>query len=317
MKLTTKVLIFLIVLSLVSFIYFRDRYEEPKQVTLPDDSTGFGCDMDDGFRLIVDPKDPTQYKCFKEAGFGHIKYTFFMALSMALWTGVGLVFYIEYKKKDETSVIQFLQDTYQKENKPIPKCPDTFKEKGFIWTFQGYDKVISSTEPILFVGQKDMVKEVGRNIIFWGKREKITPLELYHYIKKDANLFKRITGASIEGYISGKFVRKEEIVPEIYFPRPLSYEVLKSFYTIKGNYAFGANRFSAVIRMMFKMKRSIELLDKTMDTTFKSMMLKGEQYVAATARTGKEADSTRRTDTAGAAYQNGYHQYDEPRRREM
>ncbi len=319
MNLSTKIFIFLVLLSVVSFIYFRDRYEEPIIITNPDNTTSFGCNLDNGYTPIVNPANQTHIQCYKEAGFGHIKYTFLLALSMMLWTGVGIVFYIEYKKRDESSVIQFLQDDYQTENKPIQKCPDTFTEQEYTWTFKGFDRVISSTEPVLFIGKNELVKKVGKNLLLWGRREEITPFELYHYLGKNARLFKRITGADVAGYISGKLVRKEETVPKIYFPKPLSYEILKSFYSLKGNYAFEANRFSVVIRMLFKMKRSIEFLDRQMDTTFRSMMLKGENYVAGTSRIGMEADKTRRTDSADSSriHQQPDRSYEQQQRREI
>lgn len=316
MNLSAKIFWGLIIISLVFFVYFRDRYEEPVITTDTVNNTiTIACD--DGYVSTPDVTNQSHIWCYKEASFGHIKYTFFSALAMALWTGVITIFYIEYKKKDESSVVQFYQDKYQSENKPIQKCPDIFREKGYIWTYKGYDRVISSTESVLFVATKDMAHQVAKSIIFEGAREELSPTELYYYLNKDAKLFKRMTGASAAGFISTNLIRVEGTVPKIYFPRPLPYNVLRGFYSIKGNYKFGANRFTTVIKILFQMKKSIDFLDRQMDLTFKSMMLKGESYVAGTSRIGQEADKTRRTNSAESSRINPNDNINREPRREM
>jgi hypothetical protein len=294
-----KIILILIILSIISFVIFRDHWEDPKVIQNPDGTQTLGCS--EGYIPKINPSNQTQVQCFKEAIFGHVKYTFFMALALAMWTGVGIVFYIEYKKRDESSVIQFLQDKYQSENKPICRSPDIYKEKGFIWTFKGFDSVISSTESMLFIGKNKLIKQVGKNLLFWGARQEITPHELFEYVNRDTKLFKRITGYESPTLIETKRIRKEGSFPKIYFPRPLPYEILKSFYSIKGNYSFGADRFKIIIRLLFNMDKSNDLLGKRMDKTFKDMMKIGEDLVSATSRTGREADNTRHTETGDSA----------------
>lgn len=316
MNLGTKILFGLIIISLISFVYFRDRYEEPV-ITNDEKNNTVIMACSEGYITRIDPNNQSHTQCYKEASWGHMKYTFFTALAMALWTGVVLIFYIEYKKKDESSVVQFYQDKYQLENKPIPRSPDVGREKGYIWTFKGYDEVITSTEPILFIAKKDMVSQISRCFMFQGAREKITPLELYYYLNKDEKLFKKVLGVSASPFVNNKMVKVESKIPEIYIPRPLNYSVLRGFYSIKGNYKFGANRFPIVIKILFQMKKSIEFLDRQMDSTFKSMMLKGEQYVAATSRIGLEADKTRRTNATESARINQNNEREYEQRREM
>jgi len=313
MNLKEKFIIFLVILSIVSFVYFRDRFEEPQMMVMPDNTSALGCNADNGYILRTDPQNQSNTQCYKEAGFGHIKYTFLLALSMSLWTGVGLIFFIEYKKRDESPVVQFVQDKYQTENRPIPRCPDIFSENGFTWTFKGYSAIISSTEDVLFIATNSLVKRISTSLLFWGAREKITPLELYHYIGKNPVLFKRITGADASGYTNTKLVRKEESIPEIYIARPLPYSILKAFYTEIGGYAAGADRFDSGIKILLQTKRSITFLSKKLDETLVSMVYKGEKFVASNRRTAEQADKTRDTKTTESSRVRPEPQYD-PRR---
>jgi hypothetical protein len=95
-----------------------------------------------------------------------------------------------------------------------------------------------------------------------------------------------------------KLIENTSEWPVIYIPRELPYEHLKNFRSLKGGYAFGANRFSVIISLLFKMQISIDGLDIKMHDTLKNMMKHGEDYTSSTSRIGREADRTRKTETA-------------------
>lgn len=292
-----KIFFGLILLSIVAYLYFGDKYEDPILTTNPDNSTSLTCEGKD-WKQIPDPDNQSQPICYKESGLGHVKLTFLQVLAMALSLGTGFVFYVEFLRRERSSVLIYFEDPYQKENKPTTICPDIGQSDGYIWTCKGFNEIVIGYDDELHVARREMVSRISKNLIIRGEKQRVTPQMLYSYLGNNPVLFKYITKRTIADLKRSKIIENTSDWPVIYVPKELPYEHLKNFRSLKGNYAFGANRFGVIISLLFKMQRSIDSLDIKMHDTLKNMMKHGEDYTSSTSRIGREADRTRKTETA-------------------
>ncbi len=293
-----KIFFGLILLSLVAYLYFGDKYKEPVLTKNADNTTSLTCDGKD-WKQIPDPNNQSQPICFKESGPGHVKLTFLQAVALSLTLGTGFVFYVDFLRKERSSVLIYYEDKYQNENKPTTICPDIGQSDGYIWTWKGFNEIIIAYEDELHVAKREIVSRISKNLIIKGEKKLVTPEELFAYLGNNPILFKKITRRTISELKKSKIIEIEW--PVIYIPQELSYEHLRNFRSLKGNYMFGANRFSVIISLLFKMQRSIDSLDIKMHDTLKNMMKHGEDYTSSTSRIGREADRTRKTETGDRA----------------
>jgi len=302
MSMGWKIFFGLVLFSFIAYFYFGDKYKEPTKTINPDNTTSLSCDGTE-WTQIPDPDNQSQVICYKQSGFGHIKVTFLQVLALGLSLGTGFVFFVEFLRRERSSVLIYFEDKYQKENKPTTICPDIGQSDGYLWTWKGFNEIVIGYEDELHVAKRDMVSRIGKNLVIKGEKQRVSPQGLFAYIQNNPLIFKAITKRTVSDLKKSKLIENTSDWPVIYIPKELSYEHLKNFRSLKGNYAFGANRFSVIISLLFKMQRSIDSLDIKMHDTLKNMMKHGEDYTSSTSRIGREADRTRKTETADRARQ--------------
>lgn len=308
-----KIFILILFLSLFLYWYYGDDYQQPKTAKNPDNSTYLDCPKD--YLLINDTQMPGKVVCYRESGLGHTKLTIFAATAMAFAFMTAVLFHLDMENKNRSSVMQFCIDKYQTENRPIPLSPDIIKAKGFTCLQKGFDGIIMGYDNILVIARDEFISKTGRNYLLKGERQRVTPAYLFNeYLKKDRVLFRRFVGRDINELAGGQIIEKTKEFPELYIPKPLPYGTLRAFYSEKGGFGFGADRFAVIIPILFKIKHSIEVLKPGMKEDLQQLLKDGEDFVSSVGRTARQADDARRRDvTKDSRVQE---REDEQRRRE-
>ncbi len=258
------ILLFVFVLTIGMVAYaFNDTIREPKRIKNPDNSTSLSCDTD----FILKNETNGNQICYNESPFGHSIVTLFGMLSAVFGFAYAVEIDIKSWRMYLTPKILFYKNKYMKENRPISKHTDTYRAGDYIWAFKGYGAIVSMKENEIYVAKKDMVEQISNLLLFKGEVQKITSTALWEYIGKDERVFAQIM---IDYPYNKKTHQLSEGItdpPIIFIPLPHSNQENTLFYSMKGGYGFGANRFKQVITELFKMRRAIRILDTDMTGT--------------------------------------------------
>ncbi len=273
------------------YVLWGDKYREPEVKTV-NNQTMMACDKD--YNLVQDQGNISKLTCFKEGTAMRAKMTFLHYLTATLIISAFMMFLAEYMRRDLSSKIGYYKNTFS-DDTLLNRCPDLYTSKGFLWTFEGYDRIVTQTEQKMHISRMDMVTTVGKNILFKGEAAKITPRQLYDYLGKNKRLFYEIMHETVENF-DVKAVLDD--APQIFVPIPMGNAEKEAFYTLRGNYGFDSDRFSYIINLMFKIRNGTGSLDNEMHKSITSMMKHGEDFVSSISRMGREADQTKRTKTA-------------------
>ena len=256
------VFVFLFTMGIVCYA-FNDTVKLPTEVKNEDGTVTIGCDND--FILTTD-KNGNQV-CYNESPFGHAIVSLFSLLAGVFGLSYVTQTTIKSWRMYLTPKMLFYINKYLPENRPINKNIDTYRSGDFIWAYKGYGAIVNSIENEIFVAKRDMVAEISNLLMFKGKAQKITSSVLFEYIGKNEFVFQQI----MHGYSyypkTHKLSEKISDPPIIYIPLELKNYEKEHFYSIKGDYTFGADRSMSVIRELFKMRKAIKMLNIDMTTT--------------------------------------------------
>jgi len=254
--------VFLFTMGLVAYA-FNDTVKLPTEVVNEEGTISLECDSN----FIMTTDNVGNQICYNKSPFGHTIVSLFVLLSGVF----GLCYVTQTTVKSWrmylTPKMLFYINRYLPENKPINKNIDTFRCGDFVWAYKGYGAIVNSIENEIFVSRKGMVAEISNLLLFKGKAQKITSSVLFEYVGKNEFVFQQI----MHGYSyypkTHKLSEKISDPPIIYIPLELKNYEKEHFYSIKGDYTFGADRSMSVIRELFKMRKAIKMLNIDMTTT--------------------------------------------------
>lgn len=259
MKNKHMLIIGLVIITFVLIYVFNDVQKEPKYINDPATNLSVPT-CDEGYTFKEDSK-----VCYNPSPLGHAVVPTFQLFAWILTFATLVDYEFESHRMYRSSKMLYFEDKYQKENRPIPKSSDVYSQGGFTWMFKGYDAILESKEPELHFSKDSMLAKVGINYIFQGARQEISRDFLMTYIKNNPRLYRRIFST----------INYDDPNLRIFIPVPLPPEETKRFYSLSGQHSFRADRFSDVIRTLFKMRKGISFLDLQMTESSKDMLRKG------------------------------------------
>ncbi len=291
-----RVWIYLGLLFLTAILIFAYNDQERKPDEEKDEVTGVvGLTCPEDYvlinRTVINEQNSTlESVCYNESPFGHDLVPLFQFLAWGCTIATVLDYRLLSYRMKKAPKLLYYEDKYVDELRPIPLCGDVFESKGFIWTFEGFDKIYTREDKI-HVARSGLYSRVGVNLLYKGGRQKVTAQGLYRYLGKDMALYKEI----MAGFDIDPRVRRliEDKQPEISITYKLPYSVEKRFLSLVGNYDFGVDRFKYVIGELFRLRRGDTFVDNRMKARNKAMLNAGLDMSEATANISEAVGKTR------------------------
>lgn len=290
-------IIFIVLIFITSVLIFvlNDREKPPEMVTT-NNTTAPKCP--EGF----DYKEPKNI-CYKENPMGHVMMTFPQIIASILTIGTIGIYEFKYWRVYLSSKLLPFKNKYVDELQAIPKSPDLFRKKGWVWVRGGFDAIISDSNQTLYVAKEELTAPIGNNLILQGALERVTPQQLFNYIGKDLTLIKEMLNLPILRLDSKGRLTETQAAPIIYLTLPEPYIETKTFTSIRGNFGFGADRVKKVLESLYTTRRGLAGYGNNLKKASQSM-LKDAQDMSETAAVISDAvEKTQNTNIDSREYQ--------------
>lgn len=162
--------------------------------------------------------------------------------------------------------------------------PDN-QEAGYFWSYTGFSAFPGSSPPYdgVVVALGGLVVP-GRNVIFKGLKEPVSPEMLMKYLQGNKRLYDRIMSAVIQPP-NGK----------IYVITRLPWHIEKQSYSLKGGFPLGTDKFNSVARVLLRHLSGLNTLKKVMTDSYNDSMFFGENAVRTAKRVSKDVQEARGT----------------------
>lgn len=194
----------------------------------------------------------SHFVCFNPTPGGHIQITTpqlaFFLYTILILGGMTL----HGLRNLYSSKIYIYENKYQEELRPISKIADTFRQKGYRWTWSGYSFLVESRSNELYVSTDELSDEIDKIFVMKGSVLRVDHQALYIYLNKDLKLMREILKNPKLSLINGRIDNFDPNI-KLYVNIPLKGEKAYTFLSLKGKYDFTADRFLVTIRDLFKL----------------------------------------------------------------
>lgn len=144
------------------------------------------------------------------------------------------------------------ENKYQEELRPISKIADTYRQKGYRWTWSGTSYIYDSRSNDLYVSTDELSDEVDKNFIMKGSLLQVDHQALYIYLKKDLKLMREMLRNPKLSLFNNRIDNFNPKI-KIYVNIPLKSGKIYSFLSVKGKYDLTADRFLVTIKDLFRL----------------------------------------------------------------